>query len=53
MEHTEYSWMSDDELLQFVLATVTKRTPLEIELAQRMDVYQEYVQDLEKQVPGL
>ena len=39
MTHTEYSWMSSDELVQFVESRKDDRTPLEIELAQRLEVY--------------
>lgn len=44
MTRTEYTWMTTEELLCYVEG-VEAPTPLEVELAQRLDVMTAYIED--------
>lgn len=49
MRHTAYTWLTKEELVDFVLAS-DDRTELEIELAQRLDLASDVITDLEKEL---
>lgn len=46
MTRTEYSWMETEELLMFVVNN-KKKTPMEVELAQRLALAQDMITELE------
>jgi hypothetical protein len=52
MRHTAYTWLTMEELVDFVLAS-DDRTELEIELAQRLDLASDVITDLEADIDKL